>query len=147
MLSRYPENHACFAVATLTALVAGCLLCVNGGVAQPAGKAKDPPTAFECRFTDTPVKITGKGTDPAWKHAQSIDYFYLPWLGDKARPAKTKTKAKLLWDREYLYFLADMEDADLYANIKEHNGMLWNNDVFELFFKPNDDKPGYYEFQ
>src|ERR1051325_3326852 len=87
-------------------------------------KEKAPPTAFECRFTDTPIKINGKGTDPAWKHAQTIDNFYLPWLGEKARPSKTKTKAKLLWDREYLYFFADMEDADLYANIKEHNGTL-----------------------
>jgi len=109
---------------------------------QPA-----PPTSFECRWTDAPIKITGKGTDPAWKHAQIIDHFYVPWLGDKSRLAKTKTKARLLWDRDYIYFFADMEDTDLYADIKEHNGMLWNNDVFELFFKPSDDKPGYYEFQ
>jgi glucose/arabinose dehydrogenase len=114
-----------------------------GGSARP----EKPPTEFECRFTDVPVKITGKGTDPAWKHAQAIDHFYLPWLGDKARPAKTKTTAKLLWDREYLYFFADMEDTDLYADVLEHDGMTWNNDVFELFFKPADDKPGYYEFQ
>jgi uncharacterized repeat protein (TIGR03806 family) len=112
-----------------------------------AAKKADPPAEFECRFTDTPIKITGKGSDPAWKSAQVINHFYLPWLGAKARPAKTMTKAKLLWDREFLYFFADMEDADLYADIKEHNGMLWNNDVFELFFKPADDKPGYYEFQ
>jgi uncharacterized repeat protein (TIGR03806 family) len=115
---------------------------LRGSARQP-----EPPTAFECRFSDTPIKITGKGTDPAWKNAQLIDHFYLPWLGDKARLAKTKTKAKLLWDREYLYFFADMEDADLYANIKEHNGRLWEGDVFEMFFKPADDKPGYYEFQ
>jgi glucose/arabinose dehydrogenase len=114
--------------------------------AQP-GKPKQPVSSYECRFTDTPIKITGKGNDPAWKNAQPIDHFYLPWLGDKARPAKTATKAKLLWDREYLYFFADMQDADIYADIKEHNGMLWFNDVFELFFKPSDDKPGYYEFQ
>ncbi len=111
------------------------------------GSARQPIVEFECRFADAPIKITGKGTDPAWKNAQVIDNFYLPWLGDKARPAKTKTKAKLLWDREFLYFFADMEDADLYADIKEHNGNLWYNDVFELFFKPADDKPGYYEFQ
>jgi glucose/arabinose dehydrogenase len=108
--------------------------------------SQNPPATFECRFTETPIKITGKGTDAAWKRAQIIDKFTVPWL-DKPRPAKTKTKAKLLWDREYLYFFADMEDTDLYADIKEHNGMLWNNDVFELFFKPSDDKPGYYEFQ
>ena len=40
-----------------------------------------------------------------------------------------------------------MEDTDLYADVTEHNGKTWNNDVFELFFKPADDKPGYYEFQ
>ena len=40
-----------------------------------------------------------------------------------------------------------MEDTDLYADVTEHNGMTWENDVFELFFKPAVDKPGYYEFQ
>ena len=106
-----------------------------------------PPTAYECRWTETPITIDGKADEEAWKHAQTIDNFYLPWLGKNARAARTKTRAKLLWDRDYLYFFADMEDADLYADIKEHNGMLWDNDVFELFFKPAADKPGYYEFQ
>ena len=118
------------------------------GLSQPS-VAQKPAAAveYECRWTDRPIKITGKGTDPAWKNAQLIDKFTVPWLGEKARPARTKTKAKLLWDRDFLYFLADMEDGDLYADVKEHDGMLWNNDVFELFFKPADDKPGYYEFQ
>src|SRR2546427_57541 len=84
------------------------------GPSRGTARQADPPSAFECRWTETPIKITGKGTDPAWKNAQTIDNFYVPWL-DMPRPAKTKTKAKLLWDREYLYFLADMEDADLYA--------------------------------
>jgi glucose/arabinose dehydrogenase len=106
-----------------------------------------PPTEFECRWTDTPIALDGKADEPAWKQAQVIDRFYLPWLGDKARDAKTATKARLLWDREYLYFFADMEDADLYADVKEHDGQTWDNDVFELFFKPAADKPGYYEFQ
>src|SRR5436305_1486989 len=95
----------------------------------------EPPTAYECRWTDTPVKITGKGDDPAWKNAQVIDRFTLPWLKEP-RDSKTKTKARLLWDRDYIYFLAEMEDADLYADVKEHNGETWYNDVFELFFKP-----------
>src|SRR5947207_12640674 len=38
-------------------------------------QAKDPPTAFECRWADTPIKIDGKADDPAWKHAQVIDNF------------------------------------------------------------------------
>ncbi len=133
------------------------LLCCTLGVAatvfawttftegQPPKQAGSP-AGFECRWADKPIKLTGKGTDPAWKNAQVIDNFTVPWL-EKPRPARTKTKAKLLWDREFLYFFAEMEDADLYADIKERDGMLWNNDVFELFFKPAEDKPGYYEFQ
>ncbi len=113
---------------------------------QPA-PFKPPPTGFECRWTDTPITIDGKADEEAWKHAQVIDNFYLPWLGKNARAAKTATKAKLLWDRENLYFFAEMEDTDLYADVTEHDGQLWDNDVFELFFKPADDKPGYYEFQ
>lgn len=106
-----------------------------------------PPTEFECRWAEGKITIDGKADEPAWKNAQVIDRFYVPWLGDKARAAKTKTSAKLLWDRDYLYFFAEMEDTDLYADVKEHDGMTWFNDVFELFFKPAEDKPGYYEFQ
>jgi len=113
----------------------------------PPAPKKEPPTEFECHWADTAITIDGKADEEAWKHAQVIDHFYLPWLKDKARPAKTATKAKLLWDHEYLYFFADMEDTDLYADVTEHNGQTWDNDVFELFFKPAEDKPGYYEFQ
>ena len=106
-----------------------------------------PPAAFECRWADTPVTLDGTADDPAWKHAQAIDAFHLPWLGDQARMARTATKARLLWDREYLYFFAEMEDSDLFARVKEHDGNTWDDDVFELFFRPARDKPGYFEFQ
>lgn len=113
---------------------------------DPAKAASKPKTEFECRWATGPIVIDGKGDDAIWKDAQVIDHFYLPWLKEP-RPAKTRTKAKLLWDRENLYFLAQMEDSDLYADVKEHDGQTWDNDVFELFFKPADAKPGYYEFQ
>jgi len=113
---------------------------------KPAAK-RLAPEEFECRWADGTIKIDGKADEEAWKDAQVIDYFYLPWLGKDARPSRTKTKARLLWDREYLYFFAEMEDTDLYADVTEPNGPLWEGDVFELFFKPAADKPGYYEFQ
>jgi glucose/arabinose dehydrogenase len=123
------------------------LLGRGSSAADEPALVKNPPTAFECRWATGPIKIDGKADEEAWKNAQVIDTFYLPWLGPKARKSLTATKARLLWDREYLYFHADMQDSDLYADVKEHDGMTWDNDVFELFFKPADDKPGYYEFQ
>jgi uncharacterized repeat protein (TIGR03806 family) len=117
----------------------------DGEPAKEAAKA--PPTAFDCPYAAGPIKIDGTADEAAWKAAQPIDHFYLPWLQERSRPAKTATRARLLWDRENLYFFADMDDGDLYADIQEHDGTTWENDVFELFFKPADDKPGYYEFQ
>ena len=114
---------------------------------MPLAQTKGPATSFECRRAEGRITIDGKADEPAWQKAQLIDYFYQPWLGAKARPAKTATKARLLWDDDNFYFFADMEDHDLYADVTEHDGMCWNNDVFELFFKPADDKPAYYEFQ
>lgn len=136
----------CLALLLITGFMLPWLLQSEAGAQKPKPFVQ-PPTSFECRWTEGPIVIDGKASEEAWKHAQVIDGFYLPWLGKSARWSKTATKAKLLWDREYLYFFADMEDTDLYADVTEHDGMTWYNDVFELFFKPADDKPGYYEFQ
>src|SRR5260370_916864 len=56
---------------------------------------KEPLAPVECRFADGEITIDGVADEPAWKNAVVIDNFYLPWLKDKARPARTKTRAKL----------------------------------------------------
>jgi len=45
------------------------------------------------------------------------------------------------------YFAATLTDAELRAFGKKRNDHLWEGDVFELFFKPADDRLMYYEFQ
>ena len=101
---------------------------------------------FECRWADGAIQLDGQATEPAWSKAQVIEGFYLPWLGDEQPLAQAQTRARLLWDRDYLYFYADLEDRDLFADVKKHDGKTWNNDVFELFLKPSREKSGYYEF-
>jgi glucose/arabinose dehydrogenase/mono/diheme cytochrome c family protein len=118
-------------------------------LATPAARSagdKGRPAEFECRWAASKITIDGKADEEAWKSAQTID-LYVPWDGARGRAARSKGAARLLWDREYIYFFAEMEDADLFADVKEHDGMLWENDVFELFFRPDAGKPGYYEFQ
>src|SRR5690242_12790177 len=97
--------------ALLAAVLLGALALLPLGwrrdaLADPPQTAKAPPDVFECRWADTPITLDGKADEDAWKHAQVIDHFSLPWLGKDARPARTKTRARLLWDREYLYFFA-----------------------------------------
>ena len=115
-------------------------------VAVPVSAAEQLviPTAYDCPRATGPISIDGKADEPAWAKAVVIESFVAFWAN---RPAKTKTKARLLWDDDYLYFHAEMEDADLYADERQTNGRIWENDVFELFLRPDSDKTGYYEFQ
>ena len=113
---------------------------------QPT-KPEPPPTDYECRFTDERITIDGRADEAAWKLALVIDDFRMAWVRKGSTEPRTATRARMLWDREYLYFYAEMDDTDLYADVKQHDGQTWNNDVIELFLKPAVDKPGYYEFQ
>jgi hypothetical protein len=128
----------------------GLLVMALSGCADRLEQAKvredGPPAvrAAECRWASRPIKIDGRIDDIAWEDAQEIKDFAVFW---QKRKPKTSTTARLMWNDRYLYFMADMEDTDLFADVKEHNGILWENDVFELFFKPSETKLPYYEFQ
>ena len=100
---------------------------------------------FVCHWAQGPVVIDGLDSDAAWTHAAVIDSFRIP--ANAVSLPRTATRARLLWDRQYLYFFAELEDHDLFADVTEHDGTTWENDVFEMFLKPSRDATGYYEFQ
>lgn len=102
---------------------------------------------WECRWATGPIVIDGRAEEPAWREAQPIGPFRQPWAAAEPQPAITATQARLLWDEQCLYFFADLEDHDLFADIVEHDGRTWLNDVFELFFWPDPQRAPYYEFQ
>jgi glucose/arabinose dehydrogenase len=126
---------------------ASWLVVVTAGFASTGVSFGAEPAVLECRWATGPITIDGAADEAAWREAPVIDNFAAPWVVGEPRAAKTQTRARLLWDREHLYFFADLQDADLYAPLTEHDGKLWDNDVFELFFKPAETSPGYYEFQ
>jgi len=108
--------------------------------------ADEPPAAVECRRAAALMKIDGRLDEPAWARAQVVT-FQRAWMPADQRQPPTQTKARLLWDDDYLYFAAEMEDTDVFADVTAQDGPLWTNDVFELFFKPSKEKQGYYEFE
>ena len=108
--------------------------------------AADSERVFLCRKTEEVIRLDGKADEKVWATAQEISPFLMPWADPPAN-TETSTRAKLLWDDKYLYFFAEMEDADLQAKIREQDGEIWTEDVFELFFMPDPGKSGYYEFE
>jgi len=101
----------------------------------------------ECRWAAIPPVIDGRLDEVAWRSAQVVENFQVAWRPAGQRTPPTATQVRLLWDREFLYFAAEMDDSDLFATVSEDDGALWTGDVFELFFKPAAERPGYYEFE
>jgi hypothetical protein len=98
---------------------------------------------FVCRRTTEKIIIDGILDEEAWKDSNIIDTFYTP---KENLPPQSPTKVYMLYDDNYLYIAAKLKDKDIYAFKTEHNSRTWEDDVFEIFIKPSEEKYQYYEF-
>ncbi len=96
-----------------------------------------------CRWAVKPPVLDGKLDDKCWEEAIPIAQFASYWN----KTSRAGTKAYLVWDDEALYYGATMNDLELRSHGTKRNDVLWDGDVFEMFFKPSVEKPAYYEFQ
>ncbi|MCE5237645.1 carbohydrate-binding family 9-like protein [bacterium] len=110
--------------------------------------------AYQCVRADKPIVIDGSLDDPAWARAQEIEHFVVPprmnWIEFRmitARRARSQSHARLMWDDKYLYLGAELEDRDIYcATPAGHDNPFGPDDIIELFVKPSDEQPWYWEF-
>ncbi len=141
-----------------TVIAALMLLAVTAALAQPAADWSGPFTtdrqrAYPCLRADGPIAIDGKLDEAAWSRATVISGFIVPPRMDsvaqkmtEAKPAASATRARLLWDDEYLYFAAELDDLDLYCVTPDkHDAGFGADDIIELFVKPSDTLPYYWE--
>ncbi len=98
---------------------------------------------YTCRRVESRISLDGKLNEAAWCHADLLTGFVV--AGAK-KPATFQTTARLLWDDRFLYFGAEMEDADIYGLHEGHDPPFGGDDVIELFVKPSRQKPSSWEF-
>lgn len=100
------------------------------------------PQLYRCRRVVGKIAIDGKLDEPAWERATPLDDFRIP---PDAKKPRHPSSAQLLWDDEFLYFGMVMEDFDVYGLKTERDSATWEDDVAELFLKPSEVEPAYYE--
>lgn len=87
-------------------------------------------------------EITGDGSAAAWKD--------IPWLKLSKRDAKGHdydARVKMLYSPAGLYVLFSGSDKKLTAKLREDFLDLWNEDVFEFFFWPDERQSIYFEYE
>ena len=138
---------------TRTAALLGGLTCALVFVPASAQRALPDPEAvpfaprrYVCYRTAAPVKVDGRLDEPGWTAAAWSDAF-VDIEGD-ARPApRFRSRAKMLWDDEYFYVAAEMEEPDVWGTLTERDSVIFRDNDFELFIDPDGDTHAYDELE
>ncbi len=104
------------------------------------------PKAYRCRRAARPVRLTGRGDDPAWAAADWTDDF-VDIEGDARPRPRFRTRAKLLWDDRFLYVHAELQEPHVWGTITERNAVVFHDNDFEVFIDPAGRGENYYEFE
>ncbi|MBD0831900.1 carbohydrate-binding family 9-like protein [Aestuariibaculum sp. TT11] len=90
------------------------------------------------------MTIDGHASEVSWDKAEWTNLF-IDIEGDK-KP-KYDTKVKMLWDDEYYYILAKMEEPHVWGDLKQRDTIIFYNNDFEVFIDPDSDTYNYYELE
>src|SRR5690348_7327070 len=100
------------------------------------------PKTYDCPRAAARVEIDGRLDDAAWMKAPWTDYF-VDIEGDLKPQPRFRTRAKMLWDDEYFYVAADIEEPDVWATLTKHDSVIFHDNDFEVFIDPNGDSLEY----
>tara|TARA_B100000809_G_scaffold135796_1_gene133384 strand:+ start:4099 stop:5202 length:1104 start_codon:yes stop_codon:yes gene_type:complete len=112
----------------------------------PEGKIKYEPKTYVCYKTTNAVILDGKITEKAWDSVSWTDSF-VDIEGDLKPSPYHDTRVKMLWDENYFYFAALMEEPHVWATITERDEVIFKDNDFEIFLDPDGDTHNYYELE
>jgi len=102
--------------------------------------------SYKAKFVNALPIIDGRLDDIAWKNAMwANDFEDIQGAGQK-KP-KFKTKFKLIWDNEFLYIGAFLQEPNLWASQVKRDDIVYRDHDFEIFLDPNNDGENYFEFE
>ncbi len=128
----------------LAVIAAATTLAVGPAAGAPADIPR--PRGYVAMRAATPLTIDGRLDDAAWATAPWTDRF-VDIEGDaKPKPALA-TRAKLLWDDRFFYIGAELDEPNLWAEITEHDAVIFREHDFEVFIDPDGDSHHYFEFE
>ena len=104
------------------------------------------PRSYVCRKAAGPITVDGVADKPVWAT--------VPWTadfadieGDRKPSPRFRTHAKMLWDDENLYILAELEEPHVWGTITKKNEVIFQDNDFEIFLSADGSNHHYYEFE
>jgi len=112
----------------------------------PIPQIKFNPKNYVCYNTSQKITIDGNIDEEAWRSADWTENF-VDIEGSLKSDPYLNTKAKMLWDYEYFYFAADLEEDHIWATLTKRDTVIFYDNDFEIFIDPDGDTHNYYELE
>ena len=104
------------------------------------------PEQYMCYRAKEALTIDGHLTEASWKRAPRTPLF-VDIEGDKKPLPRFATRVAMLWDDDYFYFGADMEEPHVWGTLTKRDSVICEDNDFEIFIDPDDDGEHYMEFE
>lgn len=104
------------------------------------------PKEYVCYRTVGKISIDGQLNEASWLKALTTDSF-VDIEGDAKPRPRFATRAKMLWDDEYFYIGAEMEEPHVWGTLTKRDSVIFHDNDFEVFIDPNGDRDEYYELE
>ncbi len=104
------------------------------------------PPSYVCYKSPATITIDGVISPEEWD--------LIPWSsefvdieGDKQPKPYLRTRFKMTYDDEGLYIATLLEEPHVWANITEHDAVIFQDNDFEIFLNPTNDTHNYLEYE
>lgn len=105
--------------------------------------AQDTPPVYVCGRAESAIVIDGRGDDVVWQEARELS----PLRDIEGATIPHHCRIKMVWDDDYLYILADMDEEHLWATLAERDSVIYHEPDFEVFIDPDGDGLNYIELE
>eukprot|EP00195_Chlamydomonas_chlamydogama_P010478 CAMPEP_0202899086 /NCGR_PEP_ID=MMETSP1392-20130828/7420_1 /ASSEMBLY_ACC=CAM_ASM_000868 /TAXON_ID=225041 /ORGANISM="Chlamydomonas chlamydogama, Strain SAG 11-48b" /LENGTH=392 /DNA_ID=CAMNT_0049585183 /DNA_START=90 /DNA_END=1268 /DNA_ORIENTATION=+ len=107
---------------------------------------KPHPRGYVAYRSGEALSINGKLEQASWRAAPWSEEFMDIEGPDKPAPYH-RTRVKMLWDDEYLYIGAYLDEPQPSASLTLHDSIIYKDNDFEVFIDPDGDNHLYYEIE
>jgi hypothetical protein len=104
------------------------------------------PKEYVCYRISEKITVDGNLNEPSWRDAVATDVF-VDIEGDAKPRPRFKTFAKMLWDDEFFYIAAELEEPHIWGTLTQRDSVIFHDNDFEVFIDPNGDRNEYYELE
>jgi hypothetical protein len=131
-----------------TLALAALVLAVASSAPTKVPEPKIPfdPRTYVCYRAAGPVQVDGNLDEDVWSKAAWSDNFVDIEGSPRVKP-RLRTMVKMLWDDQYFYIGAYLEEPNLWATLTERDSVIYQDNDFEVFIDPDGDTHNYYELE